>query len=104
MTASRIEALKAILAQDPNDGTAYYMLGTEYFKAQMYEEAVAALRRYLAVSSDEGAAYRTLAQSLERLGRVDEARRVYRDGLDAATRHNHQPLIEEYTQALEDLG
>jgi len=104
MTASRIAALKAILAQDPKDETAHYMLGNEYFKAQMYQEAVAALREYLAVASDEGAVYRTLAQSLERLGRLDEARQAYRDGLDAATRHGHQPLIEEYTQALEDLG
>ena len=104
MTASRIEALKAMLAQDPVDGTLHYMLGNEYFKVQMDEEAVAAFRQYLTLVDDEGAAYRMLAQALERLGRIDEVRQAYRDGLAAAARHRHQPMIEEYTRALQDLG
>ncbi len=104
MTASRIAALKAILALNPKDVTAHYMLGNEYFKAQMYDEAVTTLRQYLAVADDEGAVYRMLAQSLERLGSLEQARQAYRDGLAAATRHGHQPLIEEYTRALQDLG
>ncbi|HEX9898196.1 MAG TPA: tetratricopeptide repeat protein [Candidatus Methylomirabilis sp.] len=104
MTASRIEALKAMLTRDPADGTLHYMLGNEYFKAQMDEEAVAAFRQYLTLVDDEGAVYRMLAQALERLGRVDEARQAYQDGLAAATRHRHQPMIEEYSLALQDLG
>ena len=103
MTASRIEALKAMLALSPADGTLYYMLGNEYFKAQMDEEAVATIRQYLTLADDEGAVYRLLAQVLERLGRVDEARQAYRDGLAAARRHRHQPMIEEYTRALQEL-
>jgi Flp pilus assembly protein TadD len=103
MTTSRMAALEEILAREPNDATTHYMLGNEYFKVQMFDRAVATLRRYLALTDDEGAAYRTLAQSLLRLGRFDEARQAYRDGLAAATRHSHQPMIEEYTQALKDL-
>ena len=104
MTASRIEALKAMLTRDPADGPLHYMLGNEYFKAHMDEEAVAAFGQYLTLVDDEGAVYRMLAQALERLGRVDEARQVYQDGLAAAARHRHQPMIEEYTRALQDLG
>lgn len=104
MMASRIEALKDLLAQDPRDPLLHYMLGNEYFKAQMYDEAVAAFRQYLTLADDEGAVYRTLGQSLERLGRPEDARQAYRDGLAAATRHRHQPMIEEYTQALNDLA
>jgi len=103
VTTSRIEVLKAMLAQDPVDATLHYMLGNEYFKAQMDEEAAAAFRQYLTLADDEGAVYRMLAQALERLGRGDEARQAYRDGLAAATRHRHQPMIEEYTRALQDL-
>ncbi len=102
MASSRIAALHEILAREPNDTTTHYMLGNEYFKAQIYDQAVATFRRYLALADDEGAAYRMLAQSLLRLGRLDEARQAYRDGLAAATRHGHQPMIEEYTQALKD--
>ncbi len=104
MTPSRIESLRRMLAQDSKDATLHYMLGNEYFKAQMYDEAVATFRQYLGMVDDEGAVYRMLAQSLERLGRVEETRQAYRDGLAAATRHRHQPMMEEYTQALKDLG
>ncbi len=83
MTISRIHALEEILTQAPNDVTTHYMLGNEYFKAQMYERAVATFRRYLTLADDEGAVYRMLAQ---------------------ATRHRHRPMIEEYTQALEDFA
>jgi Flp pilus assembly protein TadD len=69
----------------------------------MDDEAVGAFRRYLSMVDDEGAAYRMLAQALERRGRVEEARQAYRDGLAAATRHRHQPMIDEYTRALQDL-
>lgn len=103
MAPSRIAILQEILSREPNDATTHYMLGNEYFKAQMYDQAVASFRRYLALAEDEGAVYRMLAQSLERWGKVEEARQAYRDGLAAATRHNHQPMIEEYTQALKNL-
>ena len=104
MTTTRIAALQQMLVQDPTDVTAHYMLGLEYCKAQMHAEAVATLRQYLSLVDDEGAAYRTLAQALEHLGKVQEAREAYRQGLAAAARHHHQPLIEEYTRALQDLG
>ena len=103
MAASRIAALQEILMREPNDLTVHYMLGNEYFKAQLYDQAVATFRRTLALAEDEGAVYRMLAQSLLRLGRPDEAGEAYREGLAAATRHGHQPLIEEYSQALKDL-
>ena len=103
MTASRVAALEEMSTREPNDVTTHYMLGNEYFKAQMFDRAAATLRRYLTLTEDEGAAYRILAQSLLRLGRFDEARQAYREGLTAATRHSHQPMIEEYTQALKDL-
>ena len=103
MTTSRIQSLEQILSREPNDITTHYMLGNEYFKAQMYDQAVATFRRYLTMADDEGAVYRMLAQSLLRMQKFDEAREAYREGLEAATRHNHRPMIEEYTQALNDL-
>lgn len=38
MTLSRIATLEEIVRREPNDRTAHYMLGNEYFKAQMYIE------------------------------------------------------------------
>jgi len=103
MTHPRIEALVQMLASDPNDRTAHYMLGNEYFNAQMYSEAVEILDRYVQSGSDEGSAYRLLAKSYERLGQIEGARQAYRDGIVAAERHGHQPMVEEFGQALNDL-
>jgi Flp pilus assembly protein TadD len=103
MATSRMAALEEILTRVPNDVTTHYMLGNEYFKAQMYDQVVATLRRYLALADDEGAVYRRLALSPLWLGKLDGARQAYRDRLAAATRHGHQPMIEEYTQALKDV-
>jgi predicted Zn-dependent protease len=103
MATSRIQALTRLLEADPGDATAHYMLGHEYFKAGMYREAVDAMGRYLGQADDEGAAYRILAEALLLLDRHAEARQAYRDGLAAATRHGHEPLIAEYTAALEAL-
>ena len=86
MITTRKEVLLQFVAQNPNDGTSHYMLGNEYFKAQKHAEAVRALRRYLELAEDVGAAYPLLAQSLDRFGDIDGARRAYRDGLAAATR------------------
>jgi len=76
MTTSRKEALLQLLRHDPSDRTSHYMLGNEYFKAQKYSEAVQTLRRYLQLPDNERAAYRLLAQPLERLGDLDGARRA----------------------------
>jgi predicted Zn-dependent protease len=103
MTVSRIEALLALVAQEPSDGTGHYMLGPEYFKAQNYPEAVDALRRYLRLAQGEGAVYQLLAQFLARIGDVAGARAAYQDVLAAATRHRQQPMIDEYTQAFRDM-
>jgi len=103
MTSPRIDALVQMLAQDPGDRTLHYMLGNEYFKAQKYSQAVEILRRYLQSGDDEGSAYRLLAKSYERLGETEEARQIYREGIAAAERHGHQPMVDEFIEALRDL-
>jgi uncharacterized protein HemY len=103
MTNSRIDTLVQMLAQDPSDRTLHYMLGNEYFKAQKYSQTVEVLRRYLQSGDDEGSAYRLLAKSHERLGETEEARKVYREGIVVAERHGHQPMVDEFTEALRDL-
>jgi hypothetical protein len=45
-----------------------------------------------------------LAQALARLDRREEARQAYRDGLAAATRHRHEPMIAEFTEELQGLA
>jgi tetratricopeptide (TPR) repeat protein len=80
----RIEVLKSILAQKPEDRFARYGLAMEYGKAGRHEEAVAEFERLIAEDPGYSYAYFHCGQSLEKLGRVEDARQVYRRGIDAA--------------------
>ena len=100
---SRLEALQELLKKEPNDPLLHYMLANEYFNADQYPECVATLERYLAMAEDEGAAYRTLAQALMKLGRIPEARQAYEAGIRTAQKFGHTSMVLEYQETLQDL-
>ena len=104
MEPGRIDALKGLLEKSPKDAMLHYFLGNEYFKGGRYGEAIEATRTYLSLAEDEGAAYRTLAQSLERTGKISEARIAYQHGIEAASRHGHPGMAAEFEAALKELG
>ena len=104
MEPGRIDALKGMLEKSPKDAMLHYFLGNEYFKVKRYGEAIEAIRTYLSLAEDEGAAYRTLAQSLERIGKISEAQLAYRQGIDAASRYGHPGMAAEFEVALKELA
>ena len=97
------EDFESMLSQDPNNVLARYMLANEYVKAGMYEKVVEQINAYLQLQEDEGAAYRMLAQALEQLGRLDEARQAYEKGIEQALKHHHPGMADEFRQSLEEL-
>jgi Flp pilus assembly protein TadD len=78
-------------------------LANEWFKLERFQEAAEEFQTYLNQTDDQGAAYGKLAQALERLGRTEEARHAYEQGIAAATRHNHPGMAGEFELALADL-
>lgn len=101
---NRLEALQGLLQREPNDPLVHYMLANEYFNVGKYPECVTALERYLAMTEDEGAAYRTLAQALINLGRIPEARQAYEAGIRAAQKFGHTSMVLEYQEILKGLA
>lgn len=101
--ATVIEDFEAVVQQDPDNALARYMLANEYQKAGMYERTVRQIRVYLQLQEDQGAAYRMLGQSLEKLGCIDEARRAYEKGIEQAMKHAHPGMADEFRQYLEEL-
>ena len=69
MSATRLDAFRAMLAKDPNNALARYGLANELVKAGQHAEACDVLRDYLATNDDEGAAYRLLASAQRILSR-----------------------------------
>lgn len=103
MNASRIAALRQMLESRPDDARARFGLALELERAGDWEGVVQELRVYLQRAADEGNAYGRLAQALRRLGRDDEARDAYRQGIAAAHRHNHPTMAMEFEEALEEM-
>ena len=103
MAESRIEVFRKMLDADPNNSPVRFGLANELFKAERFEEAATELRMYLSQFDDQGAAYGKLAQALERLGRIDEAREAYQQGIVAARRYNHPGMAQDFELALEEL-
>lgn len=103
MAESRIEVFKKMLAADPQNTTVRFGLANELLKLERFEEAASELQTYLNQSDDQGNAYGKLAQALERLGRVDEARAAYEQGIAAANSHGHPGMAQDFEMALADL-
>jgi Flp pilus assembly protein TadD len=87
MPNPRIEPLKKVLAMDPQDDVAWFGLGKAHMEDGNLEEAAAALRQCITVKPTYSAAYYALAQSLERLGRIEECRQICTAGIDVSAKN-----------------
>jgi len=103
MTASRIDIFKEMLVSDPVNSSILFGLAKEYEKAGQTDEMIETLERYLAISDDEGNGFGMLARAYEQAGQREKAKETYQSGIDAAARHGHPSMSEEYRQAVEGL-
>jgi tetratricopeptide (TPR) repeat protein len=85
MAENRIEILKNLVAQNPGDSFARYGLAMACASAGDYAQAVENYQKLLEINPKYVAAYYHGGQSLEKLGRLDEARELYRRGIDIST-------------------
>jgi len=99
MPNPRIEPLKKVLAIDPNDEVAWFGLGKAYMEDGNYEEAAKALQQCITVKPSYSAAYFALAQSLHKLGRIDECRAVCASGISVSTK-NGDAMVTKNLEAL----
>jgi tetratricopeptide (TPR) repeat protein len=101
LASGRIEVLKQLVEQNPHSTFARYGLAMEYSKAGDLERAVEEFAGVVAADPGYSAAYFHGGQALEKLGRLDEARELYRRGV-AHTRDPHARA--ELQAALDILG
>lgn len=103
MPNARIEQLRALIEKDPNNPLGRYGLANEYFKSEMYEDAIEEIEEYLQLKDDEGAVYRMLAECYMRTGNIENAKEAYAKGIQAANRHGHPSMAEEFEESIEFL-
>lgn len=100
---ARIQALRRMMERAPDDPRPRLGLAMEHEKAGRWEAAAEALTQYLELApEDEGNAWGRLGRALRELGRDDEARDAYRRGAEAAARHGHPTMANEFRETLAD--
>lgn len=100
MPSGRLEALQEILKNNPFDTLAHYGLAMELVKAGRLEQAVEQFRALIAIQPDHAYACFHAGQALEKLGRLGEARQMYRRGAEAAARKGDAHARSELETAL----
>jgi tetratricopeptide (TPR) repeat protein len=103
MPIDRVQALQALLEQDPNNSFARYGLAQAYASNGQYELAVSSYRDLIAANPDYVAAYYHCGQALERMGKPDDARSIYEQGIEACTRTGDAHTRSEIQAALDIL-
>lgn len=104
MSSNRLEILKGMVEQSPADSFLRYGLAMEHRNTGDLEGAVREFRALMAANPDYSPAYFHGGQTLERLGRLEEARELYEKGVEVTTRNGDQHARSEMQAALDMLG
>ena len=104
MASTRLDILKSMVAQNPSDSFSRYGLAMEYRNGGDLEGAMREFRELIAVNPDYAYAYFHGGQTLEKLGRIDEAKGLYRRGIEVTGAMGDDHARSELQCALSMLG
>ena len=102
--SQRLETLRSLIAQDPANSRFRYMLAMETANSGDLGAAAQVFEEVLVHDPDYSAAYFHGGQTLEKLGRLDDARKIYQRGIDATMRNGDAHTRSELQGALAQLG
>lgn len=100
----RLAMLTEILTQNPNDAFARYGLAMEYSNQGKVESALEEFRKLLGAHPDYTAGYFMAAQTLARVNRVEEAKKMLVEGIVSAKRTGNAHTQSEMEGMLAELG
>ncbi len=86
MSQSRIDAFTAMVKDQPDNEMIWYGLANEYMKLENWPAAIEALRNVIRIKPDYTSAYQLLGSALVKHEGIDEARRVWMEGIEMAKR------------------
>src|SRR5215470_15635655 len=104
MTRSRIEIFEAMLKEQPEDAMVWYGLASEYFRLERWSEASEAFRKVVQYNPNYTAAYQMLGTALMNQDRREEARSVWAQGIEAATRAGAMKARQHMEGLLAETG
>ena len=104
MAINRVEVLQSMLEQNPGDGFSRYGLAMEYVRAGDLETAMEQFFILLRYNPNYAAAYFHGGQTLEKLGRIEEAKELYSQGIVVTVASGDAHTGSELRAALNMLG
>ena len=104
MSATRLEILKTMVEQKPEDAFGRYGLAMEYVRAGDLETAVAEFENLLKFNPTYSAGYFHAGQTLEKLARIEDARQMYRRGIEVTSANGDAHTQSELIAALRMLA
>lgn len=104
MATNRLEILLSMVEHNPADSFSRYGLAMEYMKSGDLVTAIDHFIRLLEHNPNYAAAYFHSGQALEKLGRIDEAKGLYRRGIEITGAMGDDHTRSELQAALSMLG
>ncbi len=104
MADNRLELLRTLVAQNPGDSFARYGLAMAFAGAGEHAQAVEQYRKLIEINPKYVAAYYHGGQALEKLGKIEEAREIYRRGILISTQIGDDHTRSELEAVLDLLG
>ena len=95
--------LTKILAQNPTDAFARYGLAIEHSNSGEVERALEEFGKLLSSHPDYTAGYFMAAQTLMKASRLEDAKKMLRDGIASATRTGNGHALSEMEGLLAEL-
>ncbi len=104
MASGRIEILKSMVEQNPGDAFGRYGLAMEYVNSGDLAAAAQQFEALLEHNPNYAAGYFHGGQTLEKMGRTDDARQLYRRGIEVTKQTGDGHTRSELEGALALLG
>ena len=98
--ANRLEQLQQMLLQEPNDEFLKYAIAMEYFSVNDFEKALNGLKAILNANPDYLAAYYQMGKCYEELKQFENAKDIYKKGIEVAKKQNKNKTLNELNEAL----
>jgi predicted Zn-dependent protease len=99
----RVAMLTEILTRNPTDAFARYGLAMEHSNAGEVERALEEFGKLLSAHPDYTAGYFMAGQTLVKAGRIDEGKKMLKDGIASAQRTGNGHALSEMEGLLEEL-
>ena len=104
MPSARLEVLKSMVEQKPEDSFARYGLAMEYANTGELEAALGQFEELLRYNPNYAAGYFHGGRTLEKLGEIEQAREIYRKGIEVTTATGDEHTRSELIAALQSLA